>query len=73
MVELIRTEDPVLLSWLEARLAAEGIAAVVFDVHTSSAFPGVLDAVFRRVMVDDAELHRARSILAEAPVPIGAA
>lgn len=71
MVELIRTEDPVLLSWLEARLAAEGIEAVVFDVHTSGAFPGVLDAVFRRVMVADAQLTRARRILADAPVPTG--
>ena len=33
--ELIRTNDPVLLSWLKALLADRGIEYVVLDTHTS--------------------------------------
>ena len=65
MEELFRTGDPVLLSALLARLAEAGIEPVVFDGHTSSVFPGLMDAVGRRVMVDEADLARARRVLAE--------
>lgn len=66
MVELARTGDPILLGWLRARLRDEGIDAVVFDGHTSSLYGGALDAVAARVMVEEAQIGRARSILAEA-------
>jgi hypothetical protein len=33
--ELLRTTEPVFLTWVVAVLAAEGIAAVVLDVHAS--------------------------------------
>ncbi len=66
MIELIRTEDAVLLSWLQARLADEGIACNVFDGHTSGVFVGGVSAMARRVMVGEKDLSRARRVLAEA-------
>ncbi len=65
MVELCRVGDPVMLSWLESRLAAEGIKSVTLDAFTSTAFAGTLDGVARRVMVDEADLARAQEILDE--------
>ncbi len=67
LVELIRTDDTVLLSWLQARLAGEGIAVKVFDAHTCGVFTGVMDALASRVMVEEADLARARRVLAQAP------
>ena len=66
MIELLRTQDPVLLGWLESRFGEAGIAVVVFDAHTSSLYGGALDAITRRVMVDEADIACARLILAEA-------
>lgn len=65
MIELVRTNDPVLISWLLAALAAEGIEAAVFDAHTSI-LEGSIAAIPRRVMVDEATLSRARAILSAA-------
>ena len=65
MIELIRTDDSVLLSWLEARLAEIGIEVVVFDGHTSSAYAGALDGVCRRMMVAEDDLSRALRVVAE--------
>ena len=63
MVELIRTNDPVLISWLSATLADEGIEAVVLDTHMSI-LEGSAAAIPRRVMVDDDDLIRAQKVLA---------
>lgn len=65
MIELIRSEDPVLISWLEMRLRELGIKAHVLDGHTASVYGGALGAIQRRVMVHDADLIRARRLLAE--------
>jgi hypothetical protein len=62
MVELVRTNDPVLLSWLVAALAAENIEAVVLDVHTSI-LEGSVSAIPRRVMVEEHHLARAKRVL----------
>jgi len=62
MVELVRTNDPVLLSWLVAALAAENIEAVVLDVHTSI-LEGSIAAIPRRVMVEEHHLTRAKRVL----------
>lgn len=67
VVELIRTDDPVLLSWVKHSLAEAGITAHVFDDHTASLMPGVLSAVGARVMIEEADLGAARLILAGAP------
>lgn len=65
MVELTRTNDPVLLSWLTAALRGEDIEAVVLDTHTS-VMEGSISAIPRRIMVPDRDLGRARQVLAEA-------
>lgn len=65
MKELLRTNDPVRLSWIEAYLAASGIEVVVLDLHTSI-IEGSIGAIPRRLMVSDADYARARSLLAEA-------
>lgn len=66
MIELTRTDNPVLLGWLQSRLAEAGIPAAVFDSHTHSLYGGALFAVPRRVMVDERHIAAARLILAEA-------
>ena len=66
MKELIRTNDPVLLSWLSAALAGEGIEALVLDVHTSI-LEGSAGAIPRRLMVLDEDHARARLVLDGAP------
>ena len=66
MKELIRTNDPVLLSWIEAALTESGIEAVIFDQYMS-AVEGSIGAFPRRVMVLDEDLERARQILNAAP------
>ena len=65
MVELTRTNDPVLLSWLTARLAWENIEAIVLDTH-ASVVEGSLVAIQRRVMVKDGDLSRAKRLLDQA-------
>ncbi|MDP7242872.1 MAG: DUF2007 domain-containing protein [Rhodospirillales bacterium] len=65
MVELIRTNDPVLLSWLTAALAEARIEAIVLDVHTSI-LEGSVSAISCRVMIDDDDLVRAKHLVAEA-------
>lgn len=65
MEELVRTDDPVFLSVLLARLADAGVEALVFDAHAASLFPGVMDTLGRRIMVDAGVAAKARSILAE--------
>lgn len=62
MRELVRSNDPVLLSWLEAGLAAEGIGHVVLDGNIS-VLEGSIGAIPRRVMVADADFARAQAVL----------
>ena len=66
MIELLRTDDPILLSWLEARLAEAGIEAVVFDDLTAGIYGGAIGGLSRRLMVQPADLPRARRVVAEA-------
>jgi hypothetical protein len=65
MVELIRSNDAVFLSWLMAQLSGEDIGAVILDGH-ASVMEGSISAIQRRVMVSEKDLWRAKSILAEA-------
>jgi hypothetical protein len=65
MKELLRTNDTVRLSWLQALLGSAGIETVVLDRHTSI-LEGSIGALPRRLMVPDGELMRAREIMAEA-------
>ena len=65
MIELTRTNDLVLLSWLTARLAGENIEAIVLDTH-ASVIEGSIVAIQRRVMVNDGDLARAKRLLDQA-------
>ncbi len=65
MEELTRTNDPVLLSYLCSRLAEENVEAIILDTH-ASVMEGSISAIQRRVMVDEADLYRARRVLDEA-------
>ncbi len=65
MVELIRTNDLVHLSWAQAMLAGAGIPFLLADLHTSSVEGGI-DALPRRLLVDEDDLARARRTLDEA-------
>ena len=65
MVELLRTNDTVRLSWLVALLGSEGIEAFVLDTHTSI-LEGSIGAIPRRLMVGSDDAPRAKRILAAA-------
>ncbi len=65
MIELLRSNDPVRLSWIQALLADAGIEAVVFDQHMS-VLEGSASAIPRRIMVRDEAESRARRVLEEA-------
>ena len=62
MRELVRTNDVVKLSWLQALLADAGIEAVVLDVYTS-VMEGSISAIPRRLTVIEADFDRARRVL----------
>jgi hypothetical protein len=70
MKELLRTNDAVRLSWLQAVLAEAGIEAIVLDNHTSI-IEGSIGAIQRRLMVADADHFRARAVMrdAESEIP----
>lgn len=65
MRELLRTNDPVRLSFLEALLRDSGIDSLVLDQHTSLV-EGSIGAIPRRLMVSERDYRRARSVLAAA-------
>ena len=68
MQELVRTNDAVRLSWLQALLASAGIEAVVLDSYTSI-MEGSIGAIPRRLMVRNEDESRARAIMKEAGEP----
>jgi hypothetical protein len=61
MIELLRTNNQVLISWLRALLAENGIEIVVLDAHTS-VLEGSTFAIPRRIMVADDDYERARRL-----------
>jgi Putative prokaryotic signal transducing protein len=65
LIELVRTNDLVLISVIENILAQEGVAHFVADQHMS-AMEGSLGFLPRRIMVDSEQEARARRLLAEA-------
>jgi len=65
MLELMRSNDPVLLSYLRALLQSEHIRYVGLDEHMSM-MEGSISAIPRRVMVDDGDLVKARRLLTDA-------
>jgi hypothetical protein len=65
MREIVRTNDPVLITAIEALLGAAGIAVLVAD-RFFSAIEGSIGAFPRRVLVPDDDEARARRLLTEA-------
>ncbi len=65
MVEILRTNDLVLISVIESILTAEGIAYFVADQNMAAA-EGSLGFLPRRILVDTREAGRARRLIAEA-------
>lgn len=64
---LLRSNDPVLLSYVQALLADAGIAHLLLDAHMS-AVEGSLGVLPRRLLVAEDDLRRARVLLAEAGI-----
>ena len=65
MKELLRTNDPVRLSFLQALLRDSGIESLVLDHHTSLV-EGSIGAIPRRLVVAERDYPRACSILTAA-------
>lgn len=65
MRELIRSNDPVLLSYIEALLKEADIPHDVADLHIS-VMEGSIGALPRRVLVDDADFEEASEIISTA-------
>ncbi len=63
MKVLLRTNDAVRLSWLQALLRDSGIESLVLDQHTSMV-EGSIGAIPQRLMVAERDLARARALLA---------
>lgn len=64
MEELVRSNDPVLISYILAVLADEDIEAVVLDEHTSI-LEGSIGAIQKRVMVLSEKILQAKRVLEE--------
>jgi len=65
MIELLRTNDPVIISYIEALLRDAGIAHFVAD-QNMSILEGSLGVLPRRVMVTEDDADRARRLLRDA-------
>ncbi len=63
MVELTTSTNPVRLSFLQAVLADAGIESVLADTGAATLWGPTIPV---RLMVDDADLARARRLMAEA-------
>jgi len=69
MRELLRTNDLVRLSYLQALLTAEGIEPVVLDAGMS-VLEGSAMAIPRRLMVASDDFHAAKTLLEDAGEPL---
>jgi hypothetical protein len=65
MRELLNSNDPVLLGYVEALLADQGIASFIFDRHISL-MEGSIGAFPRRLVVESDYWLRASHILTDA-------
>ena len=67
MKELLRTNDPVLLSYVSALLEEAMIDFIVADLNMS-VLEGSIGALPRRVLVESERLGQARNVLTEAGI-----
>jgi Putative prokaryotic signal transducing protein len=65
MIELVRTNDLVLISFIESLLGEAGLHFFVADQHMS-AIEGSLGFLPRRIMIDSEQVDKARKLLKEA-------
>ncbi len=65
MLELIRSNDPVLLSFAQSLLKDAGIGHFLADAHMS-VLDGSIGVLPRRLLVDGDEIERARRLLRDA-------
>ncbi|HEY1795317.1 MAG TPA: DUF2007 domain-containing protein [Stellaceae bacterium] len=70
MKELLRTNDIVRLSWLQAILNDAGIDCLVLDNHTSLV-EGSIGAIQRRLMVAIEDHARAQLLIKQAEDTVG--
>ena len=71
MVELLRTNDMVLLSFAEALLRDAGVEPIVLDLH-ASVMDGSVVAIPRRLMAASEDEALARRVLRDAGMGPGA-
>ena len=69
MIELLRTNNAVLISWSTALLRDAAIEAIVLDAHMS-VLEGSIGALPRRLMVIEDDEALARRILGEAGIAL---
>ena len=69
MAELLRSNDPVLISFATSLLQDAGVEHSVADSHMS-VIDGSINAVTNRILVADERLDEAREILADAGVAL---
>jgi hypothetical protein len=67
MKELLRSNDPVLLSFVSSLLEEANIAFMVLDTNMS-VLEGSIGILPRRVLVDEEHIDQARKLLTEAGV-----
>lgn len=67
MIELLRTNDPVLISFAEALLNDAGLAFMVAD-RNMSVLEGSLGVLPRRLLVAEDDAEAARRLLADAGI-----
>ncbi len=67
MKELLRSNDPVLLSFVSALLKEAGIEFIVLDTNMS-VMEGSIGILPQRVLVEEGAVDRARTLLTEAGV-----
>jgi hypothetical protein len=71
MVELLRSNDPVLISFTASLLEDAKIHHTVADTHMS-VIDGSIGAIPRRVLVAEDQVETARKLLTDAGVEAGA-
>ncbi|MDA1099084.1 MAG: DUF2007 domain-containing protein [Proteobacteria bacterium] len=67
MIELLRSNDVVLLSWVGVYLRDAGIESMLLDRHIAVT-EGSIGAFKQRVMVLDEDLDAARALLTDAGI-----
>jgi hypothetical protein len=65
MEELMRTNDMVLISYVDALLTESGIPHLVLDTHMS-VLEGSLGIIPRRILVESGHVRQARRLIADA-------